>query len=370
MIFYKMKKYFILTGILVIVTGLSHYFSGLLLHNDISYPTIIAGLLMGMIIILGGCELFANGVECLAERFNLSHATAGSILAATGTALPETMVPVIALLTARGEHKSEIAIGAILGAPFMLSTLALFLLGITVLIHRGLKKRSEAAMNVNLSALRFELLFFIGVISSLLMVSLLKIHSLNIIAGIAFLILYVLFIHYTLKHESMDGEEYTEHFHFAYFLGCPRRLRWIIGQVLLGLFFIITGAHLFVDYISRFSIKSGIPALVLSLIITPVATELPEKFNSITWTLKGKDTMAIANISGAMVFQSTIPVSIGLIFTEWRLNTLEIFNIISAILMASIMVMTILTKKKVPAPLLLTGGIFYILYILLGIVKI
>ncbi|MFN3740624.1 MAG: hypothetical protein ACK4TF_08140, partial [Thermodesulfovibrionales bacterium] len=170
-----MKKYLILIIGLSLITAISIYFykAG---HGGVSpsYPFIIIGLLTGMVIILGGCELFANGVECLGDRFNLSHATAGSLLAAVGTALPETMIPVIALIAGKAEHKEAIAVGAILGAPFMLSTLAMFLLGITVILLNILKKRQKPHMNINLKALLFELRFFIVVMIAVFIASLVK----------------------------------------------------------------------------------------------------------------------------------------------------------------------------------------------------
>ena len=64
----------------------------------------------------------------------------------------------------------------------------------------------------------------------------------------------------------------------------------------------------------------GIDALVLALILAPLATELPEKVNSFFWVREGKDALALGNVSGAMVFQSTIPIGIGLIFTDWHLS--------------------------------------------------
>jgi len=54
--------------------------------------------------------------------------------------------------------------------------------------------------------------------------------------------------------------------------------------------------------------------------VVDLATELPEKFNSVIWVRQGKDTLAMGNITGAMVFQSTIPVGIGLLFTDWDLS--------------------------------------------------
>ena len=79
----------------------------------------------------------------------------------------------------------------------------------------------------------------------------------------------------------------------------------------------VGGAHLFVEELLGIADSLGVDALVLALILAPLATELPEKVNSFFWVREGKDALALGNISGAMVFQSTIPVGIGLIFTDW-----------------------------------------------------
>jgi cation:H+ antiporter len=68
----------------------------------------------------------------------------------------------------------------------------------------------------------------------------------------------------------------------------------------------------------------GVEPLLLSLVIAPFATELPEKANSVFWVRDGKDTLALGNITGAMVFQSTLPVAFGLAFTDWELDTASI----------------------------------------------
>ena len=82
----------------------------------------------------------------------------------------------------------------------------------------------------------------------------------------------------------------------------------------------VGGAHLFVEELLQVAEEIGVEAIVLSLILAPLATELPEKVNSFFWVREGKDSLALGNITGAMVFQSTIPVGIGLIFTDWELS--------------------------------------------------
>src|SRR5438093_8674574 len=90
-------------------------------------------LVLSLFVILGGAELFTNGIEWIGEGFGLSEGAVGSVLAAVGTALPETLLPLVAILS--GHHEgTEIGIGAILGAPFMLTTLAMFVIGVAVLV--------------------------------------------------------------------------------------------------------------------------------------------------------------------------------------------------------------------------------------------
>src|SRR5574339_1297136 len=93
-------------------------------------------LAVAFVVILAGAELFTNGIEWFGRKLDLAEGAVGSVLAAVGTALPETMIPIIAILFAGGEASHEVGIGAILGAPFMLSTLAMFVTGMGVLAFR------------------------------------------------------------------------------------------------------------------------------------------------------------------------------------------------------------------------------------------
>jgi cation:H+ antiporter len=89
----------------------------------------------------------------------------------------------------------------------------------------------------------------------------------------------------------------------------------------------VGGAHLFVEELLQIAGSIGVDALVLALILAPLATELPEKVNSFFWVREAKDALALGNITGAMVFQSMIPVGIGLIFTDWELNWHAVLSI-------------------------------------------
>src|SRR6185436_15407887 len=84
-------------------------------------------LLAAFVLIIGGAIGFTNAVEWLGQRMNLGAGAVGALLAAVGTALPESVIPIVALLGGGGQEATDIAIGAIIGAPFLLGTLAMLL---------------------------------------------------------------------------------------------------------------------------------------------------------------------------------------------------------------------------------------------------
>ena len=89
---------------------------------------------------------------------------------------------------------------------------------------------------------------------------------------------------------------------------------FVVVQLIIAVGLVIAAAKGFVSGVEHLAEVLGIPVSALSLLIVPVATELPEKFNSIIWIRPGKDTMAVGNITGAMVFQGSLLPAIGILF--------------------------------------------------------
>lgn len=319
-------------------------------------------LIVSLAVILMGCELFTNGIEWLGKKLGVGDGVVGSIFSAVGTCLPETIIPIIAILFSAGSSDStDVGIGAIVGAPFMLSTLAFFITGISVLAFWK-KRKTGLNMKVNNKILSRDISFFIivytiGIAASFIDSELIK----QVIA--AFLILsYVYYIVLTVKGDGQSHGE-LEDLYIVKYLDLKPGLPAILFQIAIALAAIIFGAEFFVRNIEAVSDLVGIPALVLSLIITPIATELPEKFNSVIWISKKKDTLALGNITGAMVFQSCIPVSIGILATPWDLDIKVIASAFFAILSAVVTFSWIKIKGKLNPLPLLAGGIFYVLFI-------
>jgi cation:H+ antiporter len=278
-------------------------------------------LVVAFAIVLGGALLFTNAVEWLGHRLGLGEGAVGSVLAAVGTAAPETLIAIVALLDTDPESEG-VAIGAIVGAPFLLGTLAMGLVGLFAYLYRG-RRREGVELDAHAPTLERDLLFFLtffGVAGALAWG---PPAPLRIVAGVVFLLAYAVYVRRTLKAGGdVQGEETLNPLTFDRRSGeRSDPPAWLCTvQLLVGLGLMIFGAHLFVEHLLGIADALGVDALVLALILAPLATELPEKVNSFFWVREGKDALALGNVSGAMVFQSTIPVGIGLLFTHWSLS--------------------------------------------------
>jgi cation:H+ antiporter len=242
--------------------------------------------------------------------------------------MPETLIAIVALLGV-SEGSEDVAIGAIVGAPFLLGTLAMGLVGLFAYLYRD-KREQGVELNVHRPTLERDLFFFLVLFALGGLLAWGPPAAVRIPVGVAFLAAYVLYIRLTLRGGGeVQSEESLNPLIFE--RRAERRedpaLALCVLQLLVGLGAMVGGAHLFVEELLGIAESLGVEPLVLALILAPLATELPEKVNSFFWVREGKDALALGNITGAMVFQSMVPVGIGLIFTEWALSANAILSI-------------------------------------------
>src|SRR3954447_10399727 len=285
-------------------------------------------LLLAFAVVLAGALLFTNAVEWIGHKLEVGVGAVGSILAAVGTAMPETLIAIVALVgTAEGSE--DVAVGAIVGAPFLLGTLAMGLVGLFAYLYRD-RRDQGLQLNVHRPTLERDLLFFLVLFAIGGALAWGPPAPVRITVGIAFLCSYVAYIGLTLKGGGeVQSEESLNPLIFER-RGERREdpsMFLCVVQLLVGLGAMVGGAHLFVEELLKLAERIGAEPLVLALILAPLATELPEKVNSFFWVREGKDALALGNISGAMVFQSTIPIGIGLLFTDWKLSGTAILSI-------------------------------------------
>ncbi len=337
-------------------------------------------LVVAFLIILLGAELFTNGIEWFGRKLQLAEGAVGSVLAAVGTALPETMIPIIAILFATGESSSEVGVGAILGAPFMLATLAMFVTGIAVLAVARRRPTGDV-MRVDTKVLAHDMRYF-GIAYAIAIGAAFLPLEPAWLKWIVAVVLLGIYAWYVKGHFEADADVDAEDLAPLRFRRLDRRayrsnpgvprLRVVNLQVLAALGLIIIGAVFFVDAVEHLSVSFGVDPVLLALVIAPIATELPEKFNSVIWVRAGKDTLAMGNITGAMVFQSTIPTVVALLFAPaaWSIGEGSYTAFASAgIAFASSAAIFIPMARsgRLRGKGLLVGGAFYLGYLALVI---
>ncbi|MDD2850623.1 MAG: hypothetical protein PHY09_01835 [Desulfuromonadaceae bacterium] len=326
-------------------------------------------LLIALGIILLGATVFTNGLEWFGKKMKLSDGAVGSVFAAVGTALPETLVPLVAITFGTVEAGHKIGVGAIIGAPFMLGTLAFFISGLAVIWNR--KKRSDyPIMRVDTVVMRRDMEYFLILYAVAIGASFLGSHP--VIKTFIALALFLAYGGYVLKtlrgggepeaHEIEESE--IDPCYFAPTSHDPHM--WVIGtQVLSSLLLIVWGSYIFVEKVQIISVQMGISPFILAMIIAPIATELPEKFNSVIWINKGKDTLAIGNVTGAMVFQGSIITAIGILMTDWQLNGAALLTVALTFASVGMAYLQIRWKKHLTPGTLLVGGAFYFIFLVL-----
>ncbi|AEE13926.1 sodium/calcium exchanger membrane region [Thermodesulfobium narugense DSM 14796] len=316
-------------------------------------------LILSLLAILAFCELFTNAVEWLGKNLNFGHSVVGSVFSAVSTALPETIVPIIALITLPSHaSKEEIGIGAILGAPLMLSTLTFSLLAIPAFFRKDNKN-----LNFKKDAILLDIKFFIFNFSIALFISVFAI-TLKYFFAIFFLISYLFYIYMVFKKD--EGFEEEDLHPLLFFKSKEPGNLLVFLQLGIGLCGILLSSYFFVTSIESISKIIGLSPFIVSVILSPIATELPEKFNSISWIIKGKDHLAISNITGAMVFQSSFPIMVGLILSKWQLDE-KAFTLCFITIFSSLYLYSLIKRGSINPKLLFLNFILYVIYILISL---
>ncbi|MDB5410003.1 MAG: Ca2+/Na+ antiporter [Rhodospirillales bacterium] len=262
------------------------------------------------------CEFFVNGVEWVGHRLRITETATGTILAAFGTALPESVVTFVAVAFGNTDAEREIGVGAALGGPLALSTLAYSVVGLTLLGSTRLHVRKKAALEVDCLRLSRDQAWFLSIFLCKLALGVVAFPGKSLF-GFVFLAAYGIYVWTELRregeaHESVALERLKIRPHDD-----DPSLFWASLQTGAALIVIFVASRVFVGQLDAIGPWLGLPPQLVALLLSPVATEMPETMNAIIWVRQGKERMALANISGAMMIQATIPTACGLFGTPW-----------------------------------------------------
>jgi cation:H+ antiporter len=330
-------------------------------QSGLSLPMLFVGLFIMLGVIVGGCLLFTNAVEWLGRRLSLSQGAVGSVLAAVGTALPETLVGVVAILLVGKGAGHQIGVGAILGAPLLLSTLAMPITGVAVLAWSR-RRPQNAYVSIDRHVLARDLRWFYILFAIVLLVSLRPLWPVRLAAALVIMPGYAYYVRLHLREGTEEASDLAG-LYFARRAHSPS-FAAIAAQCLVALGVIVGAAYLFAQDVKTVSAALGASPFVLAAIIAPIATELPEKLNSLIWVRQGKDTLALGNVSGAMVFQGSVPVMLGMLLTEWHLDYAGFAAMLCAFGAALWLTLSMRLFRRLPAWALVVCFAFYVAWLL------
>lgn len=340
-------------------------------------------LLVCAVVIYVACEWFVNSVEWLGVRLRFGPLAVGTILAAAGTALPESVVTLVAVAFGSDGQGAEIGVGAALGGPLVVGTIAYAVTGVMLLLvarrvrpaavpvtpdgrSAGEPVAGRAADGasgldaVDHHRLGRDQLWFMAVFVVKVGLGLVA-FALKPWLGLLFFVAYGLYF----WRETTAGDETASAEGLEPLRLQPRRsvpsTVAVVAQTLATLVVIFGASQVFVRQLEWAGPALGLPAVVVALLLSPIATELPEIMNAIIWVRQGKTPLALANISGAMMIQATVPSGIGMLFTPWLFDTPLVLA--GAATLASVVYLNRLLRTGRVTPLRLAGaGLFYVAF--------
>ncbi|MFC4526573.1 sodium:calcium antiporter [Dyella halodurans] len=262
------------------------------------------------------CEFFVNGVEWFGRKLSLGATATGSVLAAFGTALPESAVTFVAVIFGKTPEQKDIGVGAALGGPLVLATIAYAVVGVALWMNRRKLQRVDAFVRVEHARLARDQSWFLAIFVVKCGLGLVA-FAFKPWLGVLFLCAYGLYVWRELKDDSTaPEEEELEPLKLRPKDGDPG-LWWIVLQTTLALLVIAFASHTFVKQIETIGVALQLSPHLVALVLSPVATELPETMNALIWVRQGKERLALANISGAMMIQATVPSALAIFATPW-----------------------------------------------------
>ncbi|MFF2811320.1 sodium:calcium antiporter [Streptomyces sp. NPDC058000] len=324
------------------------------------------------------CEWFVNAVEWLGERLNVGRMAVGTILAAFGTALPESVVTLVAVTTGATPEAKNIGVGAAMGGPLALATVAYGVTGAMLLLQRrkrraavpagaaGTAPRPEADRGAeqalgserDLRRLAKDQSWFLPVFVVKVALGLVA-FAFKPVLGLAFFAVYAVYFWREIRGDHEEDEEGVELEPLKFQPKAASPATWaVIAQTLATLAVIFFASQLFVHQLDAIGPMLGLSASVTALLLSPIATELPEIMNAVIWVRQGKTKLALANISGAMMIQATVPSGLGLLFTGWHFDTALVWSGLITMAAIGYLLLTMRAHKLTPGRLAVAAGFY------------
>lgn len=236
---------------------------------------------------MAGANALTDGASAIARRMGISDLVVGLTVVAFGTSAPEL---VISLLAAIGGN-APMAIGNVVGSNILN---ILLIIGVTAMVRPIVVERSVLSLEIPMVILSSVILLVLGNSGTLDSTG---INQVSRVSGIFLLILFLLFVRYTLasaRRPDAPADETPQ----AADMPAWRAALWVV----LGLAALIWGGDRFVSGASAIASALGVSDAVIGLTIVAAGTSLPELATSVVAAAKGKSGLAIGNVIGSNIF--------------------------------------------------------------------
>jgi cation:H+ antiporter len=299
-------------------------------------PTQALLLILGLLLIIKGGDLFVSAAVRIAEFMRLPHVVIGSTLVSLATTMPELAVSVMA--GAKGQ--SGLAVGNAVGS--VMCNLGL-ILGVTATIKH---------VDVHPRVLKSPLLVMLACAVILVLMTFNLVLArwqgmLLFVAGSGYFAWE--FIQSARDRKPADVAEAI-----AIERAVAHRFTWFhsragtVVQFMLGAGTVILGSRLLVDSAVSVAGALGIPPIIIGLTVVALGTSLPELVTAITSSRKSVSDLAVGNVLGANIANLTLIVGMAAILQEVHLDPFtRSFNFPAMLVMMCVLLWMMLNDRRV-----------------------
>ncbi|BAF72220.1 calcium/sodium antiporter [Sulfurovum sp. NBC37-1] len=273
--------------------------------------------------LIWGAELIIKQSEKIALKFNIPEFIIGATLIALGTSLPEMAASIAASMN----HKPEIAISNVIGSNILNITLVL---ASVFLIARNISPKRDFFAKDSTWALVPVLVFILMILDGV-------ISRFDAVLLLLLMGAYLLFLLQDAQSIPLEDLDEIDVSHFSWAATIP---------VLVGAFIlVIVGAHFTVESASEIAKSFGISEWVIGIVMISLGTSMPELVVSISAAMKGKVDMAIGNIIGSNLANTTVVLGSAALANPMPINASAYLFDISTMIVATL-ILVFLTANK------------------------
>ncbi len=278
----------------------------------------LAYLILGFALTLLGGWLFTNAAEYISYRYRLGGSFVGAVISPILTSMPELVVFLVALIAYGGREGVDVAVGTVIGEPFVVSTVIYPIIFLIALVGFLMGYRDDLVLEVD-KTLIIPFAAVTALFPTVLLPAVLK--STIVVKGLVSLglaSLYLLYMYLMRRRQGLIIED-AEGLYVKRVLNINEGASLVI-QLAASVTMLYLGSRVMVWNIIELSRLLLKDVMALSIIVIPTATVLPESVTAAIWTLRGRDTLAVSALVGEKVLYSTIYPALMLLSTSWSLN--------------------------------------------------